>query len=74
VVETGPDADRLFALAAAGDAVAWGSLLMQHGDRLCRMVTFRLDPDGSVATLDLGDGKLLARVEAHKPERTAAGR
>jgi RNA polymerase sigma-70 factor (ECF subfamily) len=34
----------MFALAAAGDTVAWGSLLMQHGDRLCRMATFRLDP------------------------------
>jgi hypothetical protein len=38
------------------------------------MVTFQLAPDGSVATLDLGDGKVLARVESRKPERTAAGR
>jgi RNA polymerase sigma-70 factor (ECF subfamily) len=44
VVETGPDSDPLFALAAAGDAVAWGSLLTQHADRLSRMVSFRLDP------------------------------
>src|SRR3954469_11016031 len=43
MVESGPEADRMFALAAAGDTVAWGSLLMQHGDRLCRMATFRLD-------------------------------
>ena len=38
------------------------------------MVSFRLDPDGSVAAIDLGDGKVLARVEPRKPERAAAGR
>jgi RNA polymerase sigma-70 factor (ECF subfamily) len=30
--------------AAAGDAVAWGALLTEHQARLCRMVTFRMDP------------------------------
>jgi RNA polymerase sigma-70 factor (ECF subfamily) len=29
--------------AAAGDAAAWGALLVQHQERLCRMVAFRLD-------------------------------
>src|SRR4051812_3254677 len=30
--------------AAAGDADAWGALLIAHQARLCRMVAFRLDP------------------------------
>jgi RNA polymerase sigma-70 factor (ECF subfamily) len=30
--------------AAGGDAAAWGSLLMEHEERLCRMVAFRMDP------------------------------
>ena len=30
--------------AAAGDAEAWGSLLMLNQDRLRRMVAFRMDP------------------------------
>ena len=30
--------------AAAGDAVAWGALLMEHEGRLQRMVAIRLDP------------------------------
>ena len=35
--------DRLLQLAAAGDGAAWGTLLTEHQDRLCRMVEFRLD-------------------------------
>src|SRR5688572_8847274 len=41
------DADRALLLlhaAAAGDAGAWGALLTVHGERLGRMVAFRLDP------------------------------
>src|SRR4051812_38678087 len=30
--------------AASGDAGAWGALLNEHGERLLRMVAFRLDP------------------------------
>src|SRR6478736_176450 len=30
--------------AAAGDALAWGALLVEHEGRLERMVAFRLDP------------------------------
>jgi RNA polymerase sigma-70 factor (ECF subfamily) len=39
-----PHADQLHRAAAAGDAAAWGALLTEHHDRLCRMVDFRLDP------------------------------
>jgi len=30
--------------AASGDAGAWGALLTEHGERLRRMVAFRMDP------------------------------
>jgi RNA polymerase sigma-70 factor (ECF subfamily) len=36
--------EPLVALAAAGDAAAWGALLTVHQDRLTRMVAFRMDP------------------------------
>jgi len=31
------------------------------------MVSFRLAPDGNVSAVDLGDGKVLARVPVAKP-------
>jgi RNA polymerase sigma-70 factor (ECF subfamily) len=39
-----PAAEPLLARAAAGDAEAWGTLLMAHQERLWRMVAFRMDP------------------------------
>lgn len=36
--------NRLLRRAADGDGESWGALLTQHGDRLRRMVAFRLDP------------------------------
>jgi RNA polymerase sigma-70 factor (ECF subfamily) len=36
--------EQLLALAAAGDGVAWGSLLTAEQARLMRMVAFRMDP------------------------------
>jgi len=36
--------DALLARAATGDDVAWGALLVEHAERLTRMVMFRLDP------------------------------
>jgi RNA polymerase sigma-70 factor (ECF subfamily) len=36
--------EMLLERAAAGDVGAWGALLTAHEPRLCRMVTFRLDP------------------------------
>ena len=44
MTETVGEVDRLLARAAAGEAGAWGALLTRHGDRLLRMVAFRLDP------------------------------
>ena len=44
VVEARPEVDRRFARAAAGDGAAWGALLIEHEERLRRMVAFRLDP------------------------------
>jgi RNA polymerase sigma-70 factor (ECF subfamily) len=38
-----PDDPGLLRRARAGDAGAWGSLLMKHEPRLMRMVAFRLD-------------------------------
>ncbi len=38
------EADRLLRRAADGDIEAWGALLTKHGERLRRMVAFRLDP------------------------------
>ena len=69
MVQTGPEADRLFALAAAGDAGAWGSLLTQHTDRLSRMVSFRLDPRLR-GRIDAADVVQEAYVEAadHRPD------
>lgn len=39
-----PTSDELLALAAAGNATAWGTLLTAHQERLTRMVAFRMDP------------------------------
>jgi RNA polymerase sigma-70 factor (ECF subfamily) len=36
--------EQLLALAAAGDAAAWGALLNAEQTRLVRMVAFRMDP------------------------------
>jgi RNA polymerase sigma-70 factor (ECF subfamily) len=38
-----PTTDQLLALAAAGDATAWGALITIHQERLLRMVAFRMD-------------------------------
>jgi RNA polymerase sigma-70 factor (ECF subfamily) len=37
------ETNRLLEGAAAGDKAAWGTLLTRHGDRLRRMIAFRLD-------------------------------
>jgi RNA polymerase sigma-70 factor (ECF subfamily) len=39
-----PETDALLQRATAGDALAWGALLVEHEGRLERMVEFRLDP------------------------------
>src|SRR5688500_7550068 len=44
MVDEPPGAAALLARAAAGDAEAWGTLLMAHQQRLWRMVAFRMDP------------------------------
>jgi RNA polymerase sigma-70 factor (ECF subfamily) len=38
-----PTTEPLLALAAGGDAAAWGALLSDHQERLARMVAFRMD-------------------------------
>src|SRR5438874_12825805 len=38
-----PEAEALLRLAADGELAAWGALLTEHQERLCRMVAFRLD-------------------------------
>ena len=50
-----PGADALLASAGAGDAAAWGALLMAHQQRLWRMVAFRMDPRlrGRVDAIDV---------------------
>src|SRR5687768_4974263 len=50
-----PGAEALLSRAAAGDAEAWGALLMAHQERLWRMVAFRMDPRlrGRVDALDV---------------------
>ena len=42
--EPGQDPASLLTRAAAGDAEAWGALLVRHQDRLASIVCFRLDP------------------------------
>jgi len=37
-------AHALLQQASVGDSAAWGALLEEHGERLRRMVAFRLDP------------------------------
>lgn len=44
MAEEPPDAEALLRRAAAGDLGAWGALLVLHESRLCRMVSFRMDP------------------------------
>src|SRR3954468_22145653 len=39
-----PSTNELLALAAAGEAAAWGILLTTHQERLMRMVAFRMEP------------------------------
>jgi RNA polymerase sigma-70 factor, ECF subfamily len=39
-----PETVALLQRATAGDALAWGALLVEHEGRLERMVAFRLDP------------------------------
>jgi RNA polymerase sigma-70 factor (ECF subfamily) len=69
VLETGADVDPLLALAAAGDAGAWGALLSRHGGRLQRMVAFRLDPRlrGRVDALDVVQDAFLQAAD-HRPD------
>jgi RNA polymerase sigma-70 factor, ECF subfamily len=38
------ETERLLRLAADGDQESWGALLLRHGERLRRLVAFRLDP------------------------------
>ncbi len=38
------ETNRLLVRAAAGEAASWGELLTRHGERLRRIVAFRLDP------------------------------
>ena len=69
VVEAPREIDRLRTRAAAGDAVAWGSLLTQYNDRLSRMVAFRLDPRlrGRVDAADVMQDAYLQAAD-HRPD------
>jgi RNA polymerase sigma-70 factor (ECF subfamily) len=69
MVETSADAERLVALAAAGDTGAWGALLTRHGDRLRRMVAFRLDArlQGRVDAADVVQDAYLEAAD-HRPD------
>jgi RNA polymerase sigma-70 factor (ECF subfamily) len=51
--------------AASGDAGAWGALLNTHGDRLRRIVSFRLDPRlrGRVDAADVVQEAYLAAAD-----------
>jgi RNA polymerase sigma-70 factor (ECF subfamily) len=51
--------------AAAGDANAWGALLVAHQARLCRMVAFRLDPRlrGRLDAADIVQDAFLAAAD-----------
>jgi RNA polymerase sigma-70 factor (ECF subfamily) len=62
-------ADVLLHQAAAGDSAAWGALLEVHGDRLRRMVAFRLDPrlQGRVDASDVVQEAYLKAVD-HRPD------
>jgi RNA polymerase sigma-70 factor (ECF subfamily) len=55
MVDEPPGAEALLGRAAAGDADAWGALLIAHQERLWRMVAFRMDPrlQGRVDALDV---------------------
>lgn len=58
--------DDLLRQAAAGDAGAWGALLVQHEPRLTRMVAFRLDSrlHGRVDAADVVQEAFLAAAES----------
>src|SRR5947209_20033416 len=49
------ETSRLLRCAAAGDRESWGALLTRHGDRLRRMVAFRMDQrlQGRIDPLDV---------------------
>jgi RNA polymerase sigma-70 factor, ECF subfamily len=64
-----PAARLLLEQAAVGDSAAWGALLEGHGERLRRMVAFRLDPRLR-GRVDAADVVQDAYVEAadHRPD------
>lgn len=47
--------EALLSRAAAGDRESWGRLLDEHRERLCRMISFRLDPrlHGRIEPMDV---------------------
>lgn len=63
--QTTSQGDELLGRAAAGDAAAWGALLLVHEPRLTRMVAFRLDArlHGRVDAADVMQEAFLAASE-----------
>src|SRR5215212_9145597 len=64
-----PGAEALLSRAAAGDAEAWGALLVAHQERLWRMVAFRMDPRlrGRVDALDVVQDAFV-QASAHRSD------
>src|SRR3954454_353484 len=62
---TGPDTDDLLARTAGGDRAARDALLIQHRDRLKRMVAVRLDRR-LAARVDPSDIVQEALLDAHR--------
>ena len=63
MADEAPQTEVLLARAAAGDSLAWGTLLTAHQQRLVRTVAFRMDPRLS-GRLDPADVVQEAFVEA----------
>lgn len=63
--DTGP---ALLLRASTGDGAAWGALLAGHGDRLRRMVAFRMDPRlrGRVDASDVVQEAYVAAVDGRE--------
>ena len=57
------ESGQLMQRAAAGDAAAWGALLIEHEPRLGRIIAFRLDPRLK-GRIDAGDVLQQAYLEA----------
>jgi RNA polymerase sigma-70 factor, ECF subfamily len=72
--EVGAQPDALTLRASAGDAAAWGALLVAHEGRLARMVAFRLHPRlrGRVDAADVVQDAFV-EATAHRADYFRAG-